>query len=353
MSAITSATAPAQDTTAAVEKAQAVVFPNESWQTATPESQGIKQANLDKAIAEMKSFCGSNGVDEVVIVRNGYVIWSGPHADRQRLVWSCTKSFLSMCLGLLWDDGKLQPSDLACKYKPEMAEKYPTVTLEHLATFTSGYGADKTALDPGDPLYQPGKAFQYSAQSDLLASILTTIGGRSLEDLFFDRIGKTIGITRAQMDWGELTEQHGIAVNGGAGYQGSGVRITASALARFGWLMCNNGDWNGKRLLSEKYIAYATVPRTDKATPPYEKDGWYKELPGNYGLNWWTNGPRPSGTPHWPSAPAHTFAAQGNKNNNCLIVPDWKLVIVRMGGDDIVAMTLYDKVFALLDPTKQ
>ena len=331
-----------------------VVFPKAEWQTATPQSQGINPDNLEKALAHLRDICGEDAAKEVVLIRNGYVLWQGENVARQRLVWSCTKSYLSTCLGLLWDDGRLTPGDLASKYNPALAEKYPAMTLEHLATFTSGYASDpNNALKPIDPMYPPGAAFHYSSQSDLLSSLLTKIAGRSLESLFFERIATPVGITREDMDWGELTEVAGVPVNGGSGFPGSGVRINALGMARFGWLYCNDGVWDGRRRISDKYIQYATVSRTATTLPPHNPKDWYPSLSGNYGLNWWTNGPKPDGTLRWPHAPARMFVAQGNRNNNCFVIPEWQMVFVRLGGDKNVTMELYDRVFELLDPTKQ
>jgi hypothetical protein len=49
----------------------------------------------------------------------------------------------------------------------------------------------------------------------------------------------------------------------------------------------------------------------------------------------------------WPSAPAKTFAAQGNLNQICLVVPEWDLIIVRMGDDGVIEMQDYDRVLRL------
>jgi CubicO group peptidase (beta-lactamase class C family) len=102
----------------------------------------------------------------------------------------------------------------------------------------------------------------------------------------------------------------------------------------------------GEQLISRRYIDCATVPHVGPGVPPYEAEGWYKGLPGSYGLNWWTNGITPEGRRMWPSAPVHTFAAQGHFNNICLIVPEWRTVIVRLGGDVVIDTDLYDRVFA-------
>ncbi len=345
------ARAAGQPDSAPSEREDRMVFPGEAWAVATPESQGIASDRLDKALAHLREVCGEHGTDKVVIVRNGYVLWQGPKADEPFLVWSCTKSFLSTALGLLWDDGVVTPESRAALWLPQIAEHYPDVTLEHLATFTSGYAHENDPLKPAPPRYAPGEAFHYSKESDLLAAALTRAADQSLEALFFERIGEPIGITRKDMDWGEHTHRDGLAFNGGSGHPGGGVAINALAMARFGWLMAADGRWKDKQLISQRYLDYATAPRTATDLPPFKPDAWYVSLPGNYGLNWWTNGPMPDGRRRWPHAPNHTFAAQGNRNNVCFVIPEWNMVIVRLGHDRIIDMAEYDEVFRLLDPT--
>ncbi len=52
---------------------------------------------------------------------------------------------------------------------------------------------------------------------------------------------------------------------------------------------------------------------------------------GVYGLNWWVNGIKPDGTRKWPGAPAATYAASGFNENKCFVIPEWGMVVVRMG----------------------
>jgi hypothetical protein len=54
---------------------------------------------------------------------------------------------------------------------------------------------------------------------------------------------------------------------------------------------------------------------------------------GCYGCNWWRNGEKADGRRKWPDAPAGTFAAMGHNNNVCLVIPEWDMVIVRLGLD--------------------
>jgi hypothetical protein len=55
---------------------------------------------------------------------------------------------------------------------------------------------------------------------------------------------------------------------------------------------------------------------------------------GVYGFNWWANGIKPDGNRKWPELPPTTFAAYGHNNNRMFVIPDWRMVIVRLGLDE-------------------
>lgn len=323
-------------------------FPGKDWASPPAGAEVASPEAVEKAVASLESVLGKEKNAGTMIVQDGYVLWMGPDVDNKRIIWSCTKSFLSTCLGLLWDDGKCAPDDLAATYLPELAKDYPTVTLRQLATFTSGVNLGRLELAPGQPNFPPGTAIHYSPESDLLALILTKIAGEPLRDLFKRRIADPIGMDPAGWEWKSVHERDGVAVNGGAGLPENGMHMTARNLARFGWLYANGGNWDGKSLISRRYIEEATRPQVDVKTPMFAPSEWYKPLPGTYGLNWWTNGITTAGRRIWPSAPATTFAAQGNKNNICIIVPEWKLVLVRTGQDEIIDVSLFDGALGLL-----
>jgi hypothetical protein len=132
--------------------------------------------------------------------------------------------------------------------------------------------------------------------------------------------------------WGDLDTDNGIVVNGGAGNADKHVQISARELARFGHLFLNKGSWNVKQLISRAWVEAATgvhVPaKTPWAQPESEIDGR-----GVYGYNWWANGQLPDGKRKWPGAPAGTFAAAGHNNNRLFVIPEWNMVVVRLGLD--------------------
>ncbi|MHC4331708.1 MAG: hypothetical protein ACYSWW_26695, partial [Planctomycetota bacterium] len=84
---------------------ETMVFPGKDWRQVGPEAQGVDSEKLRAAVSYIENNSGSDGVKELVIVRNGYMIWKGPSIDKMHGVWSLTKSFTSTVLGLLIDDG--------------------------------------------------------------------------------------------------------------------------------------------------------------------------------------------------------------------------------------------------------
>lgn len=316
------------------------VFPDRGWQPASPESQGVNAGKLNEAMDYIEANAGGPGAAESLVVRHGYVIWKGSQTDVQHSSWSCSKSFASTVLGLLIEDGRCTLDTRAMKLLPRISERYPAyaeITLRHFATMTSGYDgigggyADKnmdgspTWFDPAAPLFAPGSAFSYwdDAQSQF-GCVLTMAAGESLGQIFKRRIADPIGMTNWQ--WGSLKTVDGLEVDNAA----SGVNLSASDLARFGLLWLNQGVWKDRRLLSASWIQQATQPQVPTNLP----HGGYRvdaDGRGVYGLNWWVNGIKPDGRRPWPAAPPKTYVARGFNNNVCFVVPEWDLVLVRMG----------------------
>ena len=326
---------------------QGTVFPGKTWEEATPGSQGLDPAKLGAAVAYLGKHAGRDGVRELVIVRNGRLVWQGDRIDKVHGVWSLTKSFTSTCLGLLVGDGKCTLDTRARKHSPPLAARYGDIRLRHFATMTSGYravgdetrgsythGPSRTPFHPGTPLFAPpGSRFAYwdSAMNEF-GLVLTCIAEESLEALFKRRIADPIGMNIRAWRWGRLGTVDGLAVNGGSGNSNCHVFISARELARFGLLFLERGNWNGKQLIAAEWVDLATRVHVPADHP------WARELSpfdgrGVYGLNWWVNGRGADGKRKWPGAPASTYAASGYNNNDLFVIPDWRMVVVRLGLD--------------------
>ncbi len=327
------------------------VFPGDEWKTASPESQNVNPEKLEQAMAYLESICGRDGVSQTLVVRNGYLIWQGEDIDTVHNVYSCTKSFTSTVLGLLIDDGKCSLQTLAKDYAPDLDRYYPELALKHFTTLTSGYEARdrKQPFVPDYPLFESGTWFHYGdASMNQFANVLTRIAGEPIEDLFRRSIADPIHINPDQWDWGDFGIVDGIVTNGGSGGLAKGIHISAREFARFGLLFLHGGNWDGRQLISKKWVEEATTNQVPLSIKPYNIRAWYTGLIGAYGFNWWTNGIRSDGQRRWPAAPPHTAASQGNYNNFCFIIPEWQMVVVRMGTDSRINNELYREFFEKL-----
>ena len=324
-----------------------IVFPAQHWKETKPESQGIDSTRLQAALSYLKDNSGSDGIRELVIIRNGVMIWKGTDIDKMHGVWSLTKSFTSTVLGLLIDDGKTTLDTFAKDHVPSMAEVYPDIKLRHFTTMTSGYyavgdephgsykhGPSRTPFEPAStPLFiPPGSRYAYwDSAMNQFANVLTRIANEPIEDLFKKRIADPICMDRAKWDWGDFGKVEGIVVNGGSGNNNKHIFISARELARFGHLFLNRGKWKNKQLISTSWIEKATKSHVPASTPLETLSG--ADGRGVYGFNWWVNGIKPNGKRNWPGAPSGTYSASGYNNNDMFVIPEWNMVIVRLGLD--------------------
>lgn len=162
---------------------------------------------------------------------------------------------------------------------------------------------------------------------------LTRIAGEPMEQLFKRRIADPMGMNANVWDWGDYATIDGVVVNGGSGNGGKHVMISACEIARLGHLYLNKGNWSGRQLISREWVESATSPQVPSDLPWAHPESNFDGR-GVYGFNWWTNGIKPDGQRKWPDVPASTFAALGHNNNGLFVIPDWQLVIARLGLDE-------------------
>jgi CubicO group peptidase (beta-lactamase class C family) len=334
------------------------IFPAKEWEEATPESQGVDSAKLREALVYLAENSGSDDVKEVVIIRNGYLIWKGDSIDKVHGVWSLTKSFTSTALGLLIDEGKCTIDALAKDYVPDMSKTYPGITLRHFTTMTSGYyavgdeprggyahGPSQTPFKPAEiPLFSPpGSRYAYwDSAMNQFGNVLSHIAGESIKELFKRKIADPIGMNPDGWNWGDFGEIDGLIVNGGSGNNGKHIFISARELARFGYLFLNRGKWDNEQLISASWVDAANTVQVPASMPLEELSG--ADGRGVYGYNWWVNGIKADGKRKWPDAPLGTYSASGYNNNDMFVIPEWNMVIVRLGLDQS-ELPITDKIY--------
>jgi hypothetical protein len=126
-------------------------------------------------------------------------------------------------------------------------------------------------------VYQPGTRFVYtSAASYMLSAILTKVTGQTLHEYLKPRFFRPLGIVAEQWDLGPDN------VNPG----GNGLTMLTADLLKLGILHAQQGIWEGRRILSDAWIAEATRSHGDNygyqwtATPdgPYLAIGIFMQF---------------------------------------------------------------------------
>ncbi|HEY1301729.1 MAG TPA: serine hydrolase domain-containing protein [Stellaceae bacterium] len=277
---------------------------------------------------------GPNGL----ILKNGAIAAEWGDTKRADMTFSVAKTYLAILAGLAWDRGIIHdPHDEVRRSVDDGGFDPPhnnAITWHHLLQQTSEWegtlwdkpdlidrhravGGRPSAAPKGThrELVQPGGFWEYNdVRINRLALALLRVWQRPLPEVFVELVMAPIG---ASPDW----EWHGyrnswVKVDGrqmqsvsGGGHWGGGVFINARDQARIGLLLLRRGEWNGRRILSEAWIARMLEP-----CPLFSQ----------YGYLTWLN----TGRGLYPSASAESFYARGAGGNLTWVDPENDLVAV-------------------------
>jgi CubicO group peptidase (beta-lactamase class C family) len=338
--------------------------PEGEWRKAQPEAQRVERFGLERARAVVREGSGKDGDRQMVVIRNGELIYSGPDAERRHDVYSIAKSITATLAGLVIDGPKIGLDDRMSTHAPFLASRYADARWRDFLSMTSGYNADgvnrwsepsadwsRTPLNAAEPFAKPGFGFAYWDEGYIaLANALTAASGADLRDILRDQVFQPIGVTSWTW-WAEGKVKDKDAVIGA-----TGLTINALDLARLGHMILRKGNWNGRQIIPAKWVEQISSVQVDARKPLLETDRQDLDGRGIYGFGWWVNGRRASGTLAMPHAPVGTVFASGFNNNVMFIIPEWDMVIVRLGEDGnpkgglSAKLKLYDQMFAMLAP---
>jgi len=297
-----------------------------------PAADAELDAAIDRAFGSELSAddAAALGTRGVVIVKDGELVGEryadGFDASTPQLGWSMSKSVASLLTGVLAKEGVVALGD--DHLRPEWTDGRADITVEDLLRMQSGIRWDET-YDLGTPItrmlylegdmgsyvaslpldHEPGTFQQYSSGStNLLCSVLASRTGAGA-DMPNQYLLGPLGLSSAVFE----PDAAGTPVCS------SYLWATPRDWAAIGQFALQNGEWNGKQLLPEDWMATSlTVP--DVATT---------DDPG-YGMGWRVNA-MPDGSLRWPSLPEDTFYASGHDGQKVIVVPSEGLVVVRMG----------------------
>jgi len=208
----------------------------------------------------------------LLIIRNDSILYENYFGKSENQIYtsfSVSKSFVGALVGIALDEGKIlsddDPMTNYIDYWNGDSEK-KRITIEHLLDMKSGIVYDENYYNPFgdigkfyygrhlerylkkmDTSHEPGKDFEYASVNTLLLSLI---------------LEKATGVPTAVYLEEKLWKPLGMEYNATVNYDRkkgvfkafTGLNATLKDYAKFGRLYLHWGMWNGKQIISKKWI---------------------------------------------------------------------------------------------------
>jgi len=319
-------------------------FPDATWRTATPEQVGIPSSVLARVDQRLSSRTW-RGLDSFIVIRGGYLVheayYGASSRDHVHTMQSVSKSVTSLVTGVASDMGAVDIDTTVLSILPQYADASPDprltrVTLRHLLEMRSGINFYENPY-AGSPLEtlntsagdwvrialeqpfnaEPGARWQYNSGGVIaLGAAVAQAASTPFYLLARERLFTPLGITSQY--W--FVSGYDATV-----HTGGGLNMRAIDLARIGYLVLRQGQWNGRQIVSRDWLSRSTAPVTAAASQ-------FGGVTVDYGFLWWlaSVGPTPSTAP----ADNRVIIAAGNMNQFLFVVPSRDLVVVNTGSSN-------------------
>lgn len=299
-----------------------VTFPGATWEkVAKPEDLGYSSEKLQHA----EAYASTIKTAAVVIVVDGKILYEWGNTEKKYKTHSMRKSFLSALYGKYVRQGIIDldktMADLGIDDDPPLSDEEKKATVRDCLKARSGVYHPALYESQGMKDRKP-KRFSEKAGThwyynnwdfNVAGYIFEQATGKKIFDAIEEEIAKPIGMEdyKAKDGWYVTGKE--------SRYPAYPFRITAHDCARFGWLMLNKGNWNGKQIVPADWVEESTRYHSDATL--YQSDG--------YGYMWWV-ARNYNKYPHLPGVeiPEGSYSARGAGGHYILIIPDLNMVIV-------------------------
>jgi CubicO group peptidase (beta-lactamase class C family) len=282
-----------------------------------------------------------SNITGVVVLKDGEVqyenYFNGCNNESTIHVYSVTKSIISILVGIAIDKGYIKSIDQkVLEFFPDYIVKrreksIQNITLKNLLTMTAPYkyiippyikyftsnDMINFSLDYLGGLGKIGK-FKYTPLigPDILSGILVNVTGQSVLDFASENLFSPLGINidgnitfnskDEQLAFNKATNISGwVNDKTGINTAGWGLTLSPMDMAKIGQLYLDDGIYNGKQIVSTKWIKESTK----------EHSRW-KKLNLPYGYLWWLDNDK-----------EHIFAAMGDGGNVIYVNSDKNIVV--------------------------
>lgn len=237
-----------------------------------PENHGLSSKSVLRCMEQIERL--NLAVNSFMLLQDGKTtarFWRKPYReDCQQLLFSLSKSFTSIAIGIAWDNGYLDLHDRVTSFFPEkLPEIVPvnlaSMTIHHLLSMNTGHRENiyndvvsrrdwVKAFLSLDVEHEPGSHYRYSTPATyMLSAIVERATGENMFQFLTQRLFEPLGIPHPSWETCPL----GIVAGG------MGLSITTEAIARFGQMLLDKGVYGGKRIVSQAYIELATREQSD------------------------------------------------------------------------------------------
>jgi len=239
----------------------------------SPESLGIPSSAilnfLERIDRQQTCMHGFLLLRKGKIAAEGY--WAPYTENSMHRMYSVSKSFVSMAIGLMIDEGKLTLNDrVADFFKDKVSENlhpYLTeTTIRDLLIMATPHNSTSYSFNDNDwaatffqtePSHPPGTVFSYdTAGTVILNTIVERVSGLPFLEYMRKKLLDPIGVSKDV--WCIKTPE-------GTSWGGSGVICRLRDMARMAYMCMNKGRWNDTQLISEEYIEAATSKQIDNS----------------------------------------------------------------------------------------
>ena len=323
---------------------QSAYFPpitGNEWETTDPSDLNWCTDKIDP----LYDFLEEKNTKAFIVLKDGKIVlekYFNDHDQNKFWYWaSAGKTLTCFLTGKAASEGLLDINAPTSDYLGEGwtsldPDQEAKITVLNQLTMTSGLddSGDPYCTDPECLTYKtdPGDRWAYhNAPYTLLDQVVASATGVTLNQYHNQKVKTQTGMK-------------GLFIKSGFN---NVYWSDARSMARFGWLVLNDGVWDGNTVLNHPtFIENMRKPSQD--------------LNPSYGYLWWLNGRDGYMLPGlqlllrgWisPSAPGDMYAGMGKDGQFVNIVPGENLIVVRMGNapdNSAVPVLFHDEMWAYL-----
>lgn len=317
----------------------------------TPEAQGISSKALERFVDKLKE--QKIPVHSILMARHGHMIMEAYYQpyDKEKLhrMFSETKSYTSLGIGLLVSDGVIRLEDKICQYFPEYlpGEVHPwleEMTIKDMLRMETCHNMttyEKTSTTENwvrsffqtVPTHRPGQIFMYdTSASHTLCALVEKLTGQKLLDFLKDRILRQIGFSEESYI---MEDPFGVSMGG------TGLMAKPTDMLKVGLMLLNGGkdpdDYgkeDGRQVYPKEYLDQALKFQTSTIMSSLRDWG--------YGFQFW-------------KMPDNGFAMIGMGSQDTMCFPEQDMVITMTSdtqgipnGSDMILNLIRTEIFEQL-----